>query len=217
MCVCVWMCVWPISECLRRERVCVCVCARAPHLSFYGECVCVCVCVQRGWAGTGRCPRPGAYLSIRLTGPGGSGQRGSTGFCRQGCPAGTLASCPGSTWSRAPVRLAATGAAVDPRECGVPSAVEAHGLRELDSGGQAIPAWGPGWVDGQPVQFPGGPAPWGKSRAWPPPPVLGSWPSGRGPEPGVGRVPATRAGSFLPGRRWADASAGGAGAGLKQA
>lgn len=179
--VCVWMCVWPISECLRRERVCMCVCVSARPISVFTERVCLCVCVQRGWAGTGRCPRPGAYLSIRLTGPGGSGQRGSTGFCRQGCPAGTLASCPGSTWSRAPVRLAATAAAVDPRECGVPIAVEAHGLRELDSGGQAIPAWRLGWVDGQPVQFPGGPAPWGKSRAsGPRPPSWAAGPVGGG-------------------------------------
>ena len=55
-----------------------------------------------------------------------------------------------------PIHLAAAGAAVDPRECGVPSAVEARGLWEPDSGGQAFPPGGQGgWMVSQ-CSSPGG-------------------------------------------------------------
>ena len=96
--------------------------------------------------------------------------------------------------------------------------MEAHGLREPDSGGQVFPAWALGWVDGQPVQFPRGWRRGADPGHSPPLSVLGGWASWRGPPGlGVGRVRASRAGSFLPGRRWADASAGGAGVRLREA
>ena len=56
----------------------------------------------------------------------------------------------------------------------------------------SVPAWGPGWVDGQPVQFPGGLAPWGKSRAFGPRPL--SWAAG----PAGGGHPGWGWGGFTP-------------------
>lgn len=59
------------------------LCAQGnPSPSVYGVCVCTCarVCVRawRGWAGTGRGPRPGSYLSIKLTEP--------VGLCGEAAP-----------------------------------------------------------------------------------------------------------------------------------
>ena len=156
-------------------RVCVFARAHAPSLSVYRECACVCVCARSSpiseflW-------RECLCLCVRAAGVGGDGevpspwglfkhQADSAGWVwavrqrwalRAGLPSRDPGFLPRLHVVPRPIHLAAAGAAVDPRESGVPSAVEARGLWEPDSGGQAFPPGGQGgWMVSQ-CSSPGG-------------------------------------------------------------